>query len=631
VTERNRWLKDLLWFLALAGAVSVLFRLVYGLGATTNLSDATPWGLWKILNMVAGVALSTGGFTVGFLVYGLRLEGFRPLVRPAILIAFLGYGSSVFALLLDIGLPHRIWHPLLMWNERSFLFEVAWCVFLYFTVTILELSPTFLDRLGLRRPTAILRRISLAVVVVGIALSSLHHSSLGSLFLVTPWRLHPLWYTPRLPWMFILSAMGAGMMVVVLARFLHSRWYGSQDAGDTGCIRGLAVIAGGVLGTYLVLKVVDLAITDGWRYMLAGTWESWLYGLELAMTSVIPVSMLMIPAVRRSAGKLAAAATCAVAGVVLNRLDVGIFGYFRDSGAYYVPSLNEWALSLGVLAAAGLFYLYVVENYPIFDDAWRVRSAARGGFQGTFDRASMVWHTVLGGSLQRTTAIAVIAVPLAWALLYPPFHDTGSYESCVIHPPLAADDTRSVLTLDGDRDGLAVVFPHEQHRDRLGGAWSCSACHHLSRPSDRATPCSQCHTDMERTTSIFAHDAHYGAVARAHGLAGPVPANRSCSVCHGESGAKTAAGSRTCLECHGRDMRPADGGRDSLRTGVACGYRKAMHDTCIACHVESRERVQRPGLAECGLCHRELRFRKPAPGGVTAMQTLSSHRSSDPT
>ena len=92
-----------------------------------------PWGLWKILNMVAGVALATGGFTVGFLVYVLKLERFRPLVKPAILIAFLGYGSSVFALILDIGLPHRIWHPLVMWNEHSFLFEVAWCVMLYFT------------------------------------------------------------------------------------------------------------------------------------------------------------------------------------------------------------------------------------------------------------------------------------------------------------------------------------------------------------------------------------------------------------------------------------------------------------------------------------------------------------------
>ena len=135
--ERTRWLKDLLWILVFCGTLAIVFRLWFGLGATTNLSDAVPWGLWKILNMVAGVALATGGFTVGFLVYVLRLEQFRPLVKPAITLAFLGYGSSVFALLLDIGLPHRIWHPIVMWNEHSFLFEVAWCVMLYTTVLTL--------------------------------------------------------------------------------------------------------------------------------------------------------------------------------------------------------------------------------------------------------------------------------------------------------------------------------------------------------------------------------------------------------------------------------------------------------------------------------------------------------------
>ena len=144
--ERNAWLKDILWALALAGAVAIGFRLWFGLGATTNLSDVVPWGLWKILNMVAGVALATSGFTVGLLVYVLKLERFRPLLKPAILLAFLGYGSSVFALVLDIGLPHRIWHPIFMWNPHSFLFEVAWCVMLYFTITIIEMSPTVTAR-----------------------------------------------------------------------------------------------------------------------------------------------------------------------------------------------------------------------------------------------------------------------------------------------------------------------------------------------------------------------------------------------------------------------------------------------------------------------------------------------------
>ena len=195
----------------------------------------------------------------------------------------------MFRAVLDIGLPYRIWHPIVMWNPHSFLFEVAWCVMLYFTVTIVELSPTVLERFGCERVAHLLHRAAFWIVTVGITLSSLHHTSLGSLFLVTPQqRLHPLWYTPRLPVHFILSAMGAGLMVVVLAKLLHSHWYVAEavfGAGpgaaarwpwrrgpDAPCVgrdfpmvRKLASIAAGILAVYLSVKVVDLLATGAWR------------------------------------------------------------------------------------------------------------------------------------------------------------------------------------------------------------------------------------------------------------------------------------------------------------------------------------------------------------------------------
>ncbi|MBN1212296.1 MAG: polysulfide reductase NrfD, partial [candidate division Zixibacteria bacterium] len=228
MSNKLRYVKDILWFLVFLGLVAAAFRMWFGLGATTNLSDAMPWGLWKILNMVAGVALSTSGFTVGFLVYVLRLKPFKPLLKFAILVAFLGYGCSMLALLFDIGLPHRFWHPIFMWNEHSFLFEVFWCVLLYFTVTFIEMLPAIFEKLRSDKIVKFLHGIAFGVVIVGISLSSLHHSSLGSLFLVTPIRLHALWYTPWLPLFFILSAMGAGMMFLVLVRILYAYWYNPE-------------------------------------------------------------------------------------------------------------------------------------------------------------------------------------------------------------------------------------------------------------------------------------------------------------------------------------------------------------------------------------------------------------------
>jgi Ni/Fe-hydrogenase subunit HybB-like protein len=625
VNERNGWLKDALWAVAFAGVVAIGFRLWFGLGATTRLSDSVPWGLWKILNMVAGVALATGGFTVGFLVYVLGIDRFRPLVKPAILIAFLGYGSSVFALMLDIGLPYRIWHPIVMWNPHSFLFEVAWCVMLYFTVTAVELSPTVLEHVGLRHPARVLHRAAFAVVTVGITLSSLHHTSLGSLFLVTPQRLHPLWYTPRLPVHFILSAMGAGLMVVVLAKLLHSHWYqpeavfgaggrGSPEAGgeprrvglDFPMVRELATVAAGVLAVSLVVRLADLGVTGAWRALPAGTWESWLYGLELVLGAALPVLLMASRAARHSPGVIGAAAASAVAGLVWNRLDVGIFGYFRDAGTVYVPSLAEWALSLGVIAAAGLVFLYAVEALPIFGEHEDRRVRQR--FSPAFDRFSGVWRMTLADGLNRASLVAVVALPLSFVLLYPHFHGDGRHEA-LIRPPVACDAERTVLLIDGDDRGVAVVFPHADHQRRLGGRSSCVRCHHVSLPRDHSTPCSRCHRHMERETDLFDHAAHIEAVARRDRLPGWIPGNQSCLACHPARAAMEAATTRPCLDCHEKDMAPSRRIAPALGLARASGYRVALHENCVRCHEEEAVRQKRPGLSECSTCHETLRRR----------------------
>ena len=413
---RIRKLKDILWALALAGLVAGAFRLWYGLGATTNLTDAVPWGLWKILNMVAGVAISTSGFTVGFLVYVLKLERFRPLMKPAILVAFLGYGCSCLALLFDIGLPQRFWHPFIMWNEHSFLFEVFWCVSLYFTVTAIELAPLVFDKLRAEKVARFLHRIAFGVVVLGISLSSLHHSSLGSLFLVTPQRLHPLWYSPLLPLFFILSAIGAGLLFVVLIRFVHAYLYdpeavfgdnppqrrllvlrqsgdaknchGMRAGRDMPMLTALASIATVILGAYLLLQLYHLGQGGSWEALLAGTWESWLFGIEILLTAVIPILLVWLPGTRGEPLPLGLAAFSASAGLALNRMNVGIFGYFRDAGSVYFPSLAEWGLSLGVVAAAGLALLAFVEHFPVFEAGWKERRRAARISCTSFDSLS---------------------------------------------------------------------------------------------------------------------------------------------------------------------------------------------------------------------------------------------------
>src|SRR5271157_4140190 len=186
----------------LLGAYATVLRFARGLGATTNLSDAFPWGLWVGFDVMCGVMLAAGGFTLTAAVYILNLREFKPIVRPTVLTAFLGYLLVVVALLFDLGRGYRIWHPLVMWNPRSVMFEVAWCVTLYTTVLSLEFAAVIFERFRLQKLLRIQHAITIPLVITGVMLSTLHQSSLGSLYLIVPNKLHALWYTPLLPVLF---------------------------------------------------------------------------------------------------------------------------------------------------------------------------------------------------------------------------------------------------------------------------------------------------------------------------------------------------------------------------------------------------------------------------------------------
>ncbi len=628
--DRTRRIKDILWFFAFFGLVAMVFRLRFGLGATTNLSDSVPWGLWKIFNMVAGAALATSGFTIGFLAHVLKIKRFKRLVKPAILIAFLGYGSSLTALLFDIGLPQNFWHPFIFWNPHSFLFEVFWCVSCYFMITFLELSPTLLERIGLSRLRKTLHNLSPWIIILGITLSSMHHTSLGSLFLVTPERLYGLWYSPRIPLLFILSAMAGGLFLFTFVILLYHHWYAPLKPGpvpldmigtpgekaaraeakedpDLPALRSLASVAAGVLGVYLVVKLIDMTLLGQWRLLLKGTWESWLFGGEILVEVLAPILLVVLPSTRRSVTGLGIAAFCGAFGLALNRMDVGIFGYFRDAGVTYWPSLGEWAICFGVLSMAGLVFFFIVENFSIFGEDWKRRLETKSSLTAAFDRLTLVWKSVLLSGVERVTLIAAITLPVAWLTLYPPYRHA---KPDPVTPPLAMDSVRATLRIDGNRAGLLAVFDHAAHRERLGGDASCTQCHHLSLPGDKATPCDRCHRSMEHTTPLFRHEYHTTAVAKQEKLAGLHPENRSCVLCHDPGRTKTASSAKPCLECHKEDMAPTDRPAGEFALARAISFREAMHQTCIPCHVKKQAELNRPALGECGTCHASLRTKE---------------------
>lgn len=357
--------KGVLFVLLALGAYSVGYRIVMGLGPSTNLTDAFPWGLWIGFDVLCGVGLAAGGFTVCAVVYIFNLERFHPIVRPAILTAFLGYGLVAVAITLDIGRPWRIWHPLRFWNHSSVMFEVAWCVTLYLTVLALEFSPVVFERLKWNWALKIHHAVAIPLVIAGVLLSTLHQSSLGSLYLIVPTKLHPLWYTPMLPWLFYISAVGIGMAMVIVESTLSKRAFGKELELDLLDTLGKGVVV--VLGCYGLLRLWDLNYRGNLRWLMEPSQETMLFFLEVALMVVAPVTLLAWRRVRASSAGLFAGALCAVLGFVLNRLNVAITGMERGSGTTYFPSWMEWSVTLSFAAAGFAIFALAVKYLPVFE------------------------------------------------------------------------------------------------------------------------------------------------------------------------------------------------------------------------------------------------------------------------
>jgi Ni/Fe-hydrogenase subunit HybB-like protein len=354
----------LLYALLATGVVVLGLRFTGGLGAVTNLSDRFPWGLWVGFDVLCGVGLAAGGFTITTVVYVFNLKRFRPIVRPTILTAFLGYLLVVVALVFDLGRPWNIWHPLVLWNPRSVMFEVSWCVMLYLTVLALEFSGMVFERLAWPRALAVQRAASVPLVVAGALLSTLHQSSLGSFYLIVPGKLHPLWYSSWLPILFFLSALAAGLGMVIVEARLSARAFGRSLE-----LPLLAAVGRGLLGALVVygsVRLYDLARRGALGELLTGSREAAFFGLEFGLGVVLPLALLVSPRLRRNARSLYAAALFVVIGFVVNRLNVSLTGLEGALGGRYVPAVPEVVVTLMLVALGFALFRLAALHLPVF-------------------------------------------------------------------------------------------------------------------------------------------------------------------------------------------------------------------------------------------------------------------------
>lgn len=369
--------------LALNGIIFLAIRLLYGLGAVTNLDTQHPWGIWIAIDVACGVALAAGGFTTAALSHVIHRDKYAALIRPALLTAMLGYTFVAFGVMIDLGRWYYIWHPLIFWNGNSPLFEVGICVMFYLTVLYIEFLPLvterFIGRVFLpgilarfnKRVDALLRALSRGLsktmfvfVIAGVVLSTLHQSSLGTLMVVAGSKVHPLWHTPILPLLFLLSAIAVGFPMVIFESLIASRSFKLKP--ELNLLSSLAKIIGPLLFIYFAFKIGDMVIRGTYVYLAVVNTASVMFTIELVVGVIIPLRMFFSEKVIKTRWGLLIASSLVIFGVVINRINTFLVSYNPPYAVKsYFPSVGEISVTVGMIALLILLYRAAVLIFPV--------------------------------------------------------------------------------------------------------------------------------------------------------------------------------------------------------------------------------------------------------------------------
>lgn len=382
-----------LMILVINGLVFAALRFIFGIGWVTNLNDQHPWGIWIGIDVAAGVALAAGGFTTSALGHIFHKEDFHVIIRPALLTAMLGYTFVAMGVMFDLGRYYNIWHPLVYWNGNSALFEVGICVMAYMTVLYIEFIPIVIERFkgrvnlsgilrSLVRPLEwllglldrIVNPIMFLFLIAGVVLSCLHQSSLGTLMIIAGQKIHPLWQSPILPLLFLISAISVGYPMVIMESLISSRSFGLKP--EMHVLSKLGRLVGPLLGVYLAFKLGDMVIRGTFVYLLDFSKESVMFTIEVVFGVIVPMRMFFHPKVRKSPPWIFTASMLVIFGVFLNRLNNFVIAYSSPyETASYVPSIGEISVTLGFIAMEILLYRVFVMIFPV------ISHPVKGGFR----------------------------------------------------------------------------------------------------------------------------------------------------------------------------------------------------------------------------------------------------------
>jgi Ni/Fe-hydrogenase subunit HybB-like protein len=371
LTARTGWLLVIF----LVGLGLAVWRFAVGLGASTAMNDGYPWGIWIAFDVVSGTALACGGYAVALMVYIFNKGKYHPLVRPALLTSALGYSVAALGIIIDVGRPWLIWRiPISVgkWNLDSALLEVALCVMAYVVVLWIELSPAFLEKwadspnAGLasfaRGVGGFMEKALMWIIALGIVLPTMHQSSLGSVIMLAGPRLHGLWHTGWLPFLFLVSCIAMGYAAVVMESTLSSRAFGRQR--EDKMLGSLSGVIAGLLIFFVLFRLGDIVVQGKTGLLFGSGLLSVMFWIETALF-LLPAIGLATGKSKSSPGCMFRAAFMIVLGGILYRFDAYLVAFNPGAGWSYFPSIPEIVITLGLVALEIFVFILLVKNFPI--------------------------------------------------------------------------------------------------------------------------------------------------------------------------------------------------------------------------------------------------------------------------
>ena len=363
--------------IVVVGLVLIVIRFIYGIGSITNLDQENPWGLWIGFDVVTGVAMAGGAYVMTFIVYILGRQRYHAIVRSVVLNGFLAYLFYAGALMLELGRPWNIINPIIGNNfgVSSVLFLVAWHFMLYMAAELIEFSPAIAEWLGMKRLRKVLSGLTIASVIFGITLSTLHQSGLGALFLMAESKIHPLWYTEFIPVLFLVSSVFAGLSMVIIEGSISHKVFASRVSKDlhhrhNDISIGLGKICAGSMFVYFFLKVLVVIHGQQWDLLMTG-WGAW-FLVELIGFVLFPLSLFLRAVKEENVKLVKVAAALTLVGIILNRLNISIiaFNWFAENP--YIPHWGEIWVTATVICLEIWALRWIVNRMPVLGDppAW---------------------------------------------------------------------------------------------------------------------------------------------------------------------------------------------------------------------------------------------------------------------